>query len=248
MTATLLGSYSLGDAIPGLKSALSTTGQALQSIRGTVDSAIDSLGTLRSALNTVATEVDSTKNALTAGPVDEVNDAIDTAQDLLSNLLTLDAADYLSDTIAGLNSAIALIGGLTASTFLADAISGVEGAIDGQQTRLDSLVEDVNSLTDIADDVRTRAAALGVLANTLQAASDNAVSALVAYNQQISEMLNTGVYVVAYNGALSSLGTEVDAVLPDTGVGSSTNVAGPLLIVESSNTAALAALNNAFGL
>ena len=248
MTATLLGSYSLGDAIPGLKDALNAAGQGLQSLKGTVDSAIGTLNTLKGTIDGLASDLDSAKDGIVLGPVNELNDAIDTAQSLLSELLTLNAPDYLSGAIAGLNAAVALLESLVASDYLNDAIAGVQGAINGQQARLDTLASNISDLTDIEDDVRLQTAALGSLANTLQTASNAVIGALVAYNQQVSEMLNTGVYVVAYTGPLSSLGSDVDGVLPGTGIGGSTNVSGPLLIVETANTSTLAALNNAFGL
>jgi len=248
MTAVLLGSFSLGDAIPGLADALKKTGAALQSIKGVTDTAIGSLSTLQNTINGLANDIDGAKSGLIAGPVGELNDAIDAAENLLNNLGSLNPNAFLSDAIAGLNSAIALLSSLLASDYLGDALAGVTAAIAGQQSRLNSLVSDIDTLTDITDDVRNQTALLGDLRNTLQSASDATIGALVGYNEQVSEMLNSGVYVVSYVGPLSSLGSDVDGVLPGTGIGSSTNIAGPLLIVKTSNTATLTALNNIFGL
>lgn len=249
MTATLIGSFALGDALPGLKDALEETGVALTTLKGVVDGAISTLSDLEAALDELASSVDSVKDDLIAGPVSEVQNAIDAAQTLLDDLDAItDPSLYLDGVIAQINDAIVSLEGLVPADYLADLIAGTNAGIDAQQLRLDANLAMVSDLTDIYDDVATYTAALGALESVLQDASDASIGGIVAYTEQMSELLNAGVYVVSYNGTLSALGSDVDGVLPGTGLGGSENVSGPLLIVQTSNTATLTALNNVFGL
>jgi hypothetical protein len=249
MTATLLGSFSLGDAIPGANDALDQAGTGLIALKGAVDGALDNLSLLQSTLDGLANDLDGAKDDLLNGPIDEFQNAVDTAQQALDDLLAIsDPNAYLGTIIAGLNDAIALLEGLSAPDYLSDSIAAVTAAVNGQQARLDALASTVSDLTDISDDVRAQTALLGEIRNTLQEAAFNAIDGIVAYTAMASELLNSGVYVVSYVGPLSSLGADVDAVLPGTGIGLSETVMGPLLITKTANAATVAAIKNVFGL
>lgn len=248
MTAVLLGQFTLGDAVPGLRDVLESTGQALQDLKGVVDAGIATLGLLENQINSLAQDLDSLKDDYLRGPIDELQSAVNAAQGLLNDVINQLASQYLSGILSKLDEAISLLRALSANDFLTDQIAAINSAIDGQQSKLNNLTSQLSTLTDIADDVAALTAPLGDLRNRLQTSANEAINGLIAYNEQLSQFLNSGVFVVRYNGPLSTLGSDVDAVLPNTGLDGFVEVAGPLLIVQTANTASLAALNAAFGL
>ena len=249
MTAVLLGDYTLGDAIPGVKDSLDKTGEALTALKGAVDTAAGTLTGAVNDLSNAVNDINDIKDETLAGPINELQGAVDTAQGALNDLLAItDADQYMAEILAQMDKAIALLQTLLPDDYLSEAINAVNSAVDAQQNRLDSALDDLQDLTDVTGEIDAVLDQINGVVNDLQNAANDAIGGIVAYVDQISEMLNSGVFVVSYEGALSSLGSEVDAVLPDTGIGGSTQVAGPLLIVKTSNTATLAALNSAFGL
>lgn len=252
MTAVLLGQFTLGDAVPGLKDALDAAGQGLQALKGVVDGALGTLGTIANNINSLASAIDAVKNDFLSDQVSALQDLIDSTQGLLGELQALPAPQLalrLPNLIDDLTASLALLDALDPTQWANDQISGLQSAIDAQQDKLDAALAQVQDLTNIADDVAGLTSALTDLQDTLQNAADDAINGIVAYTEQLSEMLNDGVYVVSYTGTLGNLGSDVNSALSlATGLNSGDLVSGPMLIVKSSNTAALAAINGAFGL
>lgn len=249
MTATLIGSFSVGDAVPGLYDVFKDVGNGLTALKSSVDGVIGELGNLQSELNSLASDIDSTTAEIIAGPFNIANQNINAAKSALSELQGItDAGDYLDGVIANLNDAITLLESLVPEDYLSDQLASVSAAIDSLQSAVDDFENQLNDLSRISDDVRKQTALLGDIENTLQDASDNALTPIIQFNAALSQLLNSGVFVVHYDGTLQSLGTEVDGVLPGTGIGNDENVVGPVLVVRTANTATLAALKNVFGI
>lgn len=249
MTAILLGSFTLGDAIPGLTDVLDKTGQGLDTMRQAADTAIGAIGRAKDELDGLANQLDNIKSDLTSSALAPIYAALDAAQDLLSKLDAItNPADYLAGIIAQLDAAKAALLALIPADYVGDLIAGAQSAISSFEGNIRDLESQLNDLTDIAGIVADQTAFLNDIQDALGDALDATLGALAGYLDQMSQLLNSGVHVVSYNGQLSSLGSEVDAVLPGTGIGGSTFVAGPILIVKTADTATLSALNSVFGL
>jgi ABC-type transporter Mla subunit MlaD len=249
VTATLIGSFSLGDSIPGLSDTLDTVGNGLAELKSSVDSVTGEIGNLASTINGLAASVDAATAELVAGPFGAARDQLDQIKGSLERLNNVpDATAYLAGITASLAEAIDLLNGLVPDDYLADQIAAVQGAIDNTEAALDDFENTLKDLTAISDDIRKQTALLNDLDRALSDAADAAIEPLAAYTEQVSQLLNSGVSVVHYTGSLSSLGGEVDAVLPGSGIGSSEQVTAPLLVVQTANTATLAALKDVFGI
>lgn len=249
MTATYLGGGTLGDAVPGLQEELGKVGEALEALKGVVDSNIGKIGDVQDKINGAAGDLNDAKNDLTAGPLADLQNAVDTAQAGLDDLANVgDAGAWLTDIINKLDETKSFLEGLNSATHLQNMIDAVNAGVDGAQAKVDGMQDDLEQLTDVESLVEQQTALLGEVESALQDASNAAIGGVIAYTEQVSQLLNSGVHVVYFNGSLSALGSEVDGVLPDTGFDSSAQVAGPLLIVDIANTAAFNALKAAFGL
>ena len=89
------------------------------------------------------------------------------------------------------------------------------------------------------------AAALAV--NIAIGAAIAAVSAaLTAYADMTSAMAAAGVHSFLYTGALSGLGAAIDAVTASCGLGASVSVTAPIVLVATSDGAALDGVNAVF--
>lgn len=247
MTATLIGSYSLGDAIPGMNDVLNSTGTGLTALKSSVDSVIGNIGALQSELDGLANDIDTSVQAITDIPFAAVQDQLTAASGALASLEGItDAGAYLDSIIGSLTETIDLLNSVVPNDYLAGQIAAVQAAVDDLQSSVDNFQSDLDDLTSIADDVRAQTKLLGDIEDTLQTASDDALTPIIEFNAAVSQLLNSGVFAVYFSGELQNLGSEVDSVLPGTGIGNDELVETPLLVVRIANAATISALRNVF--
>lgn len=249
MTAELIGSFSLGDAIPGLAGTLSTVGAGLTAIVDAVNEVTGLLTALQVAINALASEIDSVSSDLIAGPFGQIQDqltAISGALDTLEGIV--DASAHIDTITAAINSTLSELAALDPSQYLTDQIGAVEAAKDAVQASVNGFQDSLSDMVSISDTIQSISSQLGELDRLLSGAASEALGPIAAFNEALSALLNTGVYVVHYSGALSSLGSEVGAVLPGTGIGTTEDITAPLLVTRSANTATTQALKDAFGI
>jgi chromosome segregation ATPase len=249
MTAVLIGSFNLGDAIPGLNDSLDSAGQGLQNLKSAVDKGISDLNNIVSSIDSIARDLDASKDSYLNEPFQKARDLASTATSYLSELRKLSPSQYLDDLSQQLQLTSDLLSGLTdIDKFLQDQISAVTASISALDQEVNDLQQQINDLTSISDRVGLVTGEARSLLGDLSSAANEATNVIAGYLEQASQLLNSGVYVVHYNGTLNALGGEVDAVLPSTGVAGTENVVGPLLIVKTADTATLTAIKSAFGI
>lgn len=249
MTAVLIGSFNLGDAIPGLNDVLDKTGGGLQDLKSVVDTGLGTLTQVAGELDGLANDLDALKDDITGVPFQAAQDLLTTAQSYLEDLEKFSGANYLKSIQTQLTAASTALGLITdAAQYLGDQITAVNAGIATLQTNVNELQQNLDDLTSVADRTNLLTDRIRGLRDTLANASNEAVGVIAGYLEQASQLLNSGVYVVHYSGQLNSLGGEVDAVLPSTGVGGSELVTGPLLIVKTADSATLGAIKSAFGI
>jgi|GEM_PF-4814286 len=248
MTVTYLGGITLAEAIPGLSESLGAVGGALTNLRDTIAANSALLQSGIDAVTGAMQDLESSKDAFVGGPIEAVNGKIDAAQGLLTSISSItDASAYLSAALAGIDAGRALLAGLVPSTYLADQVAAVNAGVDGLQGEADTLLGTADSMTDVTALTAEQMAAVQNVKNAIDLATATALSGVVAYVEQVSQLAASGIHAFWFVGALSSMGSEIDAALPDTGLGGSTVIAGPVLVVDTANTAGLAALEDVFG-
>lgn len=248
MTVTYLGGITLGDAIPGLKDSLDIVGGALQTLRAAINANSALLQSGIDAVTGAMSDLEAAKDSFVGGPIGLANSKIDAAQGLLDEISSItDASAYLAAALAGIDAGRALIAGIAAPTYLSDQITAVNAGVDGLQGEANALVATADDMTDVTQLTAEQMAAVQNVKNAIDQAAQDALVGVVAYVEQISQLAASGIHALWYQGQLSSLGSEVDAALPETGLSGSTVVAGPLLVVDTANTAGLAALEAVFG-
>jgi hypothetical protein len=154
----------------------------------------------------------------------------------------------MQQLLSRLDAARALLASLSPGNYLADALASVGGAISGLQSQGQGYVNQLDSLTDITDDVSRVLGLANDAANFLTTANAATLGAVVAYSEMASALLNSGVHAFAYTGALSSLGSELDAATPATSVGGGSTIGGVILFAKTADSATLTSLNSVFGI
>lgn len=250
MTATLIGELTLGSSVPGLSATLDTVGLALNDLKGVVDAEIAKITSAQAAIDGLASDLDVAIDDLVTGPLNEFQAAVDAAEAALADLIaTPDAGVYISDIIANLD---ALKGVLEAipdpQAYLDSQIASMTAGVGGLQTRLDGLASTVTDFTDISGLISDQTAALGAIADALNAASAASVAGVLAYIEQASKLLATGVVVVHFNGATSSFGSDVDGAVSGSSLSPSGNSTGVALLVSDGNPTTLANFKEVFGI
>lgn len=249
MSVTYLGGGTLGDAIPGLGAALDKVGQALNALKAAVAANSAALQSGIDAVSGALSDLESAKDALTSGPIAAVNDKIDAAQDLLSNLAGIgDASAFLNQALAAIDAARDLIAGLIPANYLADQIAALNAGVDGLQNEANALIARADDMTDVTQLTAAQMAAVQNIKNALDNAVNDALAGAVAFAEQLSQLAASGVHTFWVNAEpLGDLAASLDAHLGDTGFGASTQVTGPLVIVDVANTEGLAAIGQVFG-
>lgn len=249
MAIIYLGSLSLGDAIPGLKEALTAAGEGLRVARTAVDGAIGQLGSMVSQIQGVANDLESAKDSIVSTALAPALAAVSTAQGLLTDLNNItNPGDYVAALLSQIDAARALVAGLVPYDYLGDIIDGVSSSIAGLQSQALGYVGLGDDLTDLTDEVAGVLGNVTGVLNTLTDANAATLGALVAYSEMASALLNSGVHAFGYTGALSSLGSELDAATPATAVSGSATIGGVILLAKTSDGATVATLNNVFGI
>lgn len=251
MTAVLLGSFTVSGAIPGMNEFLVNAGEALQDLASTAKSVTSALGSTANLLNDAAGDLDNLKDELIAGPFDALSNQIETVEGLLRDLRNLAGApsDFLQGEITKLNDAVdVLVGQLEdAEGFLQSKIDAMSAGLNTFEDALGELQSQISGAISARDLVSGAVDSLRGLQNTLDDAIDDATNAIGDWLAALSQLSNGGVYVVHYNGTLGNLGSEVQAVLPGTGLPNSDIVVGPLLVAAGSG-ATVAAIRSTFGI
>jgi hypothetical protein len=248
VTVTYLGGGTLGDAIPGLSEALDEVGKALQALKAAVDANSALLQSGIDAVSGALQDLENAKDALVSGPIQAVNDKIDAAQDYLASLANVDPFGFLQAALAAIDAARALLESLIPANYLASLIEALNAGIDGLQGQANELIATADDMTDVTQLTAAQMAAIQAMKNALDAAANAALAGLVAFAEQLSQLAASGIHTFwAESEPLSDLGSSLQARLGDTGFDASTNVTGPILIVDVANTAGLAAMVQVFG-
>lgn len=249
MSVTYLGSLSLDLAIPGLKGSLDAVGGALNTLRSAVGAQMALLQTPLTALEGAVSDLDATKSAFISGPIDALNGQVESAQDALTAMSSLgDVGAFFASTLAAIDAGRAIVAALSPEAYVAQQIAGLNAGVDGLQGQLDGMVSGVDDMTDVSSVTSAQVAAIQSVKNAVDQAVTAALVGTIAYAEQLSQFAAPGVHAFwAAGGTLSGLGGEVAAAVPGTGMSGATVVAGPLLVVDATNTAALAALQAMFG-
>ena len=252
MTAVLVGSLSLSGAIPGLDKWLTDAGNALQKLSGQAKDATGVLSDAASLLGSAADGLDGITEDLISKPFDALEIQITTVQGLLDDLdgFVGSPSDYLQSQIDIINSAVdGLVDQLEeAEEFLQNRIDAMSAGLSGFQGQLDELENQLTNALSVQNLVSGAIDSLNALNNTLDDAIDSATDSISDFLEALSQLSNSGIYVVHYNGTLNNLGGEVDAVLPATGVAGDNYVVGPLLVAQTVNGPSAAAIRSVFGI
>jgi hypothetical protein len=247
MTTTYLGGTTLGQAIPGLLQSLGLVGSALVLLRDTVN---NNSALLQSGIDGVTgamSDLETAKDGFVAGPIQAVNDQVDTALAYLNSLSGLDSSAFLTAALAAMDTGRSFVAGLLPDDYLAGVVSGVTGGVGAIQGQADTLVGTADDMTDVTQQTAAQAAALQAVKGALDTATVQALSGVVAYAEQLSQLAASGVHTFWYDGTLGAMGGDLDGALPASGLSSGSVIAGPVLVVDSANTTALAALQAVFG-
>lgn len=248
MSATYLGGGSVGQLLPGLSDALASTGDALQALQNAVNAVQSTLSAAVSALELAAASLDSATAALADSAVAPSIAALQTAQGALDDLSAIaDPGAYLSAAIGALDAARATLEGLLPENYLQQAIDSVSAGIGGLQSSLAGVADDLAGAVAVGDDIGSATALARQAIGQLDDATAAAVSGLVSYAAMVSQLLNSGAHAFAYSGALSGLGSSLDAAAPDAGISGSQTIGGCLIFASTADAATVAAIGQIFG-
>lgn len=248
MAASYLGPETIGGTVVGLSSAFSTVGVALANLKAVCDVQFGLIGSASASITAQADACLAAQIAIRIPAVGELQASLDASLAMGAQLSASisDPSAYLTALLAGLASVEASLGlslpvvqlGLQVDANLAiSAGLGLKiGAIDLQ---LEALVSINVALTVVVQ-------ALLSIQGALSAAISAVLSALSLYASMTLTLAVPGAYLFLYTGTLSGTGAGFDAVSSLTGLPGSTVVRVPIIVVDTSDTAAVASLNAVF--
>lgn len=249
MSATYLGGRTLGETIPGLAEALGAIGDALNKLRAAIEANSALMQSGLDALSGAISDLDAAKNAIIGVPFQAVQEQLTAVTGLLDELKTLtDASQFLNKALAAIDEAKNQLLALAPTDFLEKNINQVQSAVSDLGNKVSGFQDDIEDLTSVSNLTSEGLGALQNIKNAIDTANQEALAGVTAYAEQLSQLAASGIHAIWYSGQLSSLGSEVDAILPDTGIGASTFVTGPILVVDTANSGALSALQAIFGI
>lgn len=247
MTAVLIGEFTLGEAIPGLSEWFNTTGVGLQGLASSVSNQLGVISSIADDIDGLADDLNDAVDNIIAGPLGTVKDAASVAQSALDALrLITDASAYLSGIIQSLNDVATDLALLDPTQYLTDVINSTSAAVSSLEQAATNFSGYLSDITSVQNEFGIVSAALRGVESALQSALDAANSAIEVFLLGLDQLAHSGIYVVHYNGQLSSLGGEVGAVLPGTGIPGTEFVVGPLLIARTLDPASAAAIRAVF--
>lgn len=249
MTVIYLGSRSIGESIPGLTDALATTGEAVRYLRREADGAIGQIGVAVGLLTSAISDIESAKDGLLANARDPVSAAFSTANSLLNQLQNmLDPNLYLSNLIASLGMLAAQLNLLSGAAYLSQQIAGVQAGINSFQAQLAALDAEFDTATNGMTYIGDALAKVTEVSSALYAANAATLGALANYTAMLSGLANSGVHAFGYTGAIGSLGAELDAATPASGVSGGAEIGGVILFAKTADATTLSTLESIFGL
>lgn len=276
MAGSYLGAATIGGSVVGLNVAFTEVGDALSDLSTTVGVQLDRIGTASASINAALGQLTGIAGALgivvdatlvakaairipaTADFEAQLSAAVDIGAQLTADLT--DPATYLTQLLAGLANVnaslsaslptVQLTGQITASAAIAAQLSLKIEAVDIQLVALDSVAASIGAQASLIDQVRAavqaQVSAILLIQVAIAAALSAVTGALAAYAAMAPQLATAGAYVFLYTGALSGLGAALDAVTPASGLSGATVVRASLVLVQTSDTAAVTALNAVF--
>ncbi len=249
MTVIYLGSRTVGESVPGLSDALSATGEGLRNMRSAADLAIGQIGVATGLLTSALGDLESAKDGLTAEALGPLNSAFGQANALLSQLQSLlDPNAYLSNVVLGLDDLLTALGLTSGAAYVAQQIAGVTAGVASIQSQINGMVSELDDMTNGMTYLGDALAKIGEVTSALTAANAATLGALVVYTEMLSGLANSGVHAFGYTGAISALGSELDAATPASGVFGPATIGGVILFAETADATTLAVLEDIFGL
>jgi len=273
MPATFLGAVTIGGALVGLSTGVTSVETAFETFRATVaaqtaliDSAAASIDTQASLLAGIGEIVvslgDLIEDAKAAIRIPAGGDLVFQIAGITQGQSTLtvslaNPAAYISGLIAGAQQAITslqaavpavqITGQLTASGIALLALQSKLSAIDAALALLDVPAAQVRAqgaaIQAAAAAIQAVVAAIVAIVNALTAAVAAADVALATLSTIQASLGTAGAYAFIYTGPLSGLGAALDAVTPSTGVAAAAQVYVPVVFVQQGDAPAVAAVN-----
>lgn len=249
MTTTYLGSMTLGAALPLPASLSARLAAELDKLYQAIQGGIVAVDGLKSQLDYQASAVLDAKVSIRVPAVSDFEislGAINAQIGALSVQVT-DPSLYLSTLTAGIAQCAANIAAISPPSV---AISGQLGALTVALGNVSAKISAVDLQLELLDIVASALLSLSGICVTLSshcAAVIATVASLLAEYLTLENYFGaSGVHLFTSTATVGTLGGELAAALPGTGLGAGTAIHGPVLIVETSNGSGMTAVDAVF--
>jgi len=248
VTASYLGSFTVGGALPGITVDLTAVGNALVTLRDVVIATSGNIQLAVSSLNGQAAACISAKAAIrvpaVASPEASLNAAINFAADF--SVQAQDPTLYLTGLLRGLaevQSNLALsLPSVAVNAQLAAALEQ-QASFELQVDTIDASLE---ALVSISAALGGISASLSAVISACGAAVAAASAALVEYLSFTANLTATGAHCLLVETTTANVGAELQAAIDTIGIGAGVSVRLPVVLVEASNTSASTAIDATF--
>ena len=248
MTASYLGSFSVGASIPGAYVQLESLGVALAALRDACLSAKAALDTGGNSCSAQGSACISAKTAIripaVASPEASLNAAINFAESF--GEAVLDPAAYVTGLLSGL-AAVQSSLSLTLPSVAVD--TQLDAAIQQQASfglQVEAIDAELDGLVSISGSLDLAASALFAASAALQVAIDAANTALTAWLSYRGGLAATGAHCLLVQTTVANVGAELQGAINSIGIGAAVPVKLPVVLVEASNAPAISAMDATF--
>lgn len=248
MTATYLGSFTVGAAVPGITAEMNLLGGALSALRDACQSALLAFTVSASLCSNQSSGCLVAKAAIrvpaVASPEASLNAAINFADSFSASIM--DPAAYLQGLLSGLaaiqSSLAVALPVVAVDTQLQAAIEqqvtfgSAVAAIDLELSLLDAISLSLQGAADLLAEAKIE----------LQLAIDIANLALTRWLDFQASLSATGAHCLMVETTTANVGAELQAAIDTIGLGVGVSVRLPVVLVEASNTSASSAVDATF--
>ncbi len=252
MSATYLGSFTVGGALVGLETAFNEVGSALQSLKATVDTELGNIANAQTAIDAQVDAIGTAKAAIRVPAVADFQAQLDAAVALGASfdLQLSDPAAYLSGLLDGIAQLQTNIGQLQPQLAIQGQIDATASTELTMTAKIEAVDAQLEALATISTAIATQLTAIGNIRAALSAAVSAVLGALSAYASMLAELGTAGAHVFLFEGNLGDIGTDLDAAIAGLGAGvgidASTPVKVPIVAVDSGDSAKVQAVDAVF--
>lgn len=248
MTATYLGSHTVGNSVPGIRVEMDHLAIALSNLRDAAQVALTGINMCSLMLNAQAIQIPSIKSAIRIPSVAMPQANLDAAVNFANAFLPAitDPLSYLSQLLAGLTSVQANLSAALPVVVVDTQLAAAQLQAASFGAAVDAIDAALAALDDLGSALLAILAACSPVHAALSAAITAAGNAIIRWQAYTATISASGAHCFFVEAQLQNVGAELQSVLASSGIGATVVVRVPVVLVEQGDASASLAVDAVF--